>query len=107
MQSPAEQQRQGEEYKALRAQALSQPIQMAITQWQYTTSNGSNKRKKDIGELLSSLHTIISTVTEGSIVSQPITVATAEPNEMKKAYMKAVRQIHPDKYTGKYVMIDV
>ena len=59
----------------------------------------NNNKSKSIDELLNSVDIILpSCVAKGSIVvsvSQP-----AQPSDIKKAYMKIVRLIHPDKLSG-------
>lgn len=37
---------------------------------------------------------------QGSITSTPLTISSP-PSDIKKAYMKAVRCVHPDKIPGK------
>ena len=62
----------------------------------------NNNKSKNIEELLNSVDIILpSCVAKGSIVvsvSQP-----AQPSDIKKAYMKIVRLIHPDKLSGIYI----
>lgn len=55
-------------------------------------------RTRSIPELLTTIPTIIDTsiVPEGSIFKEPLTLSTP-PNEVKKAYLRAVRLVHPDK----------
>eukprot|EP00604_Paraphysomonas_vestita_P003940 CAMPEP_0174824102 /NCGR_PEP_ID=MMETSP1107-20130205/30643_1 /TAXON_ID=36770 /ORGANISM="Paraphysomonas vestita, Strain GFlagA" /LENGTH=304 /DNA_ID=CAMNT_0016049589 /DNA_START=457 /DNA_END=1371 /DNA_ORIENTATION=- len=62
------------------------------------TQPSNMNRTRSIPELLTTIPTIIDTsiVPEGSIFKEPLTLSTP-PNEVKKAYLRAVRLVHPDK----------
>jgi hypothetical protein len=72
-----EEARRQQENKEARAQALREDIARAVNTWK---SNGRG-REKDIGELLSTLHMIISTIAVGSITANQLT-ASSEPSEV-------------------------
>ena len=59
-------------------------------------------RTRSIPELLTAIPSIIDTsiVPEGSIYKEPLTISTP-PIDVKKAYLRAVRLVHPDKLVGK------
>lgn len=92
-----EQQQQQEATKQAAA-AVRPEILKAIQVWRRPKNW---QRDRDIGELLSSLHTIVCSVTAEMIVGDKVLTAQSPPADIKKAYLRAARQIHPDKFTGK------
>jgi hypothetical protein len=59
-------------------------------------------RPRDFGEMLSTLHTIIPTIAENEIVGEESLTSHSSPNLIKKAYLRAIRMLHPDKFDGKF-----
>lgn len=92
-----EQQQQQEATKQAAA-AVRPEIQKALQLWRRPKNW---QRDRDIGELLSSLHTIVCSVTAEMIVGDKVLTAQSPAADIKKAYLRAARQIHPDKFTGK------
>jgi hypothetical protein len=62
--------------------------------------NGKSGSPRSLPSLLSSLHSIVPDIVEqGAVCAQPMANATP-PKDVKKAYMRAVRLIHPDKVSN-------
>ncbi len=61
------------------------------------------KRPRVLGELLNAIPALLgpSIIPEGGITSRPLE-KTDPPADIKKAYRRAVRLVHPDKIAGKY-----
>lgn len=85
------------------AAAIRPELQKAIQQWRFPKHLG---RERDIGELLSSLHTIVCSVSQEMFAgnSTDTLTATSPSSEIKRAYLKAARCIHPDKFTADMVL---
>lgn len=99
-------QQQQEKATSQAAEAVRPEIQKAIQQWRYPKNL---RRERDIGELLSTLHTIVCSVSQdpffgGSELSKLQLTAQSPPVEIKKAYLRAARLIHPDKFTSDMVL---
>lgn len=64
----------------------------------YWIQPSNMNRCRSIPELLTTIPTILDTsiVPEGSIFKEPLTLSTP-PTDVKKAYLRAVRLVHPDK----------
>lgn len=74
-------------------------IKRALHKWKNPPSLG---RRRDIGELLSTLHTIVPTIQEHEITGSEGNLTCKSPsNSIKKAYLRAIRILHPDKFSGK------
>lgn len=58
-------------------------------------------RTRSIPELLTAIPTILDTtlIPEGAIFREPLTLSSS-PSDVKKAYLRAVRLVHPDKLVG-------
>lgn len=95
---------QDQQLAASKAAAAIRPeLQKAIQQWRFPKHLG---RERDIGELLSSLHTIVCSVSQEMFAgnSTDTLTATSPSSEIKRAYLKAARFIHPDKFTADMVL---
>mmetsp|Transcript_30640 Transcript_30640/g.33488 ORF Transcript_30640/g.33488 Transcript_30640/m.33488 type:complete len:191 (-) Transcript_30640:144-716(-) len=88
-----EEERKQQEERAAAAEVFKGEVRAAIERWRKSSTFG---KLKDIGEMLSTLHLIIISLNENSVVSSPLN-AHSNPSEIKKAFMKAARHIHPDK----------
>lgn len=90
-----EQERQLAESRATETQVLQTKIKKMVGLWR--TPMGA-RRERDIAELLSTVHQIVSFIPENAIVNSAQIITTkSPPSEIKRAYMKAVRFVHPDK----------
>mmetsp|Transcript_16347 Transcript_16347/g.24641 ORF Transcript_16347/g.24641 Transcript_16347/m.24641 type:complete len:1163 (+) Transcript_16347:260-3748(+) len=93
-----EKQRALEEQRSIAAEQLHGTVKQYIVTWKTNPTNG---KEKHIGELLTSLPGLLGpdVCPPGTVGSAPLGLMST-PVEIKKAYMKAVRVIHPDKLSA-------
>eukprot|EP00602_Paraphysomonas_sp_CaronLab_P003686 CAMPEP_0185032910 /NCGR_PEP_ID=MMETSP1103-20130426/21438_1 /TAXON_ID=36769 /ORGANISM="Paraphysomonas bandaiensis, Strain Caron Lab Isolate" /LENGTH=548 /DNA_ID=CAMNT_0027568993 /DNA_START=327 /DNA_END=1973 /DNA_ORIENTATION=- len=99
-----EQVRLEEERIAAEMEKLKAGVRLAIERWRHPTDM---KRPRSLGELLSNIPDLLGPTIcpEFSISRSPLTLSTS-PTEIKKAYLKAVRLVHPDKLAAVDVDIE-
>lgn len=73
-------------------------MQQALQEWRIVPGTG---KERSFGEMLTLLPTLLGAqiCPPGSITATPLTVSSP-PADIKRAYMKAVRCVHPDKIPG-------
>ena len=91
-QERAEEKKQQDERMAT-SELIQSEVKSKIVSWSSLPNRG-----KSIEELLNTLDTILpECVPRGCLSAGPLVLGSSSPSEVKKAYMKAVRLIHPDK----------
>jgi hypothetical protein len=76
-------------------QDLQAGIRQTIQKWAKHPS--IMNKTKSLAGLLTSVHTIVSLVPADAVVKSTPLTDSSEPSEVKKAFMRAVRYLHPDK----------
>jgi hypothetical protein len=87
-----------EEQNSIAAQALQTKIAKTLQDWRMVPGSG---KERSFGEMLTLLPSLLGPqlCPPGAITTAPLTVSSPPP-DIKRAYMKAVRCVHPDKIPG-------
>lgn len=87
-------QREREAEAAENEEFLKETITSSIAQWIKSASNPiARGSSPHVAALLSGLHVLLPALFSEAIVVSP----QSAPSDVKRAYLKAVRQVHPDK----------
>ncbi len=89
-----EHKKQQQELREKTADQLKANIKIKIEKWKGVSNNGTVTNH--IGDLLTTLPSILTFIPMNTISPTPLN-SSSSPTDIKKAYLKAIRLVHPDK----------